>query len=249
MPATTVKIIDGYKTIEYDKCNIYVIENVVDDKFCNEIINLIETLPLKRIQHEEYNNVECFIAYSNELLKEDDEFYYEFPTKTDNRISLISNQLPITNNRLNGITNQELQRHIDTINDKMIIISKIMKEINSNICFEYNSGYNLRKIYGRTKTHTDGILEIIKDYVNFIHKENTIENYNMVRNASMIFALNDDYSGGEFHFPYHDIYMRMKKGSVIIFPPYWTHPHEVSALENDTYRYTINTWPLELMKN
>jgi hypothetical protein len=249
MPKTTVKIIDGFNTIEYDKCSIYIIENIVDDNFCNDIIKLIETLPLKKIQHEEYNNVECFIAYSNELLKEDDDFYYEFPTQNDNHISLISNQLPITNNRLNGITNEELRRHIDNINDKIIIISKIMKEINSKISFEYNSGYNLRKIYGTTKRHIDGIIDIIKDDVNFINKENVIENYNMVRNASMIFALNDDYDGGEFHFPYQDIYVRMKKGSVVIFPPYWTHPHEVSSVENNTYRYTINTWPLELLKN
>ena len=71
----------------------------------------------------------------------------------------------------------------------------------------------------------------------------------MVRNASMIFALNDDYDGGEFHFPCQDIHIRMKKGSVIIFPPYWTHPHEVSCIRNGTYRYTINTWALELLKN
>jgi hypothetical protein len=43
----------------------------------------------------------------------------------------------------------------------------------------------------------------------------------------------------------YNISLKMKKGSVIIFPPYWTHLHEVSNLENNTYRYTINTWTLE----
>ena len=249
MPTTIARVINGYKIIEYDKCNVYIIENIVDENFCNEIIKFIKTLPLKKIKYEEYNNVECFIACSNELLTKNDDFYYEFPSQNENQISLISKQFPIINNQLNGITNQELRRQIDNINEKMIIISKIMNEINSKICFEYTTGYNFRKIYGKTKTHIDGILEIIKSDVNFIYKENSIETYNMIRNASIIFALNDDYHGGEFHFPYHNIYVRMKKGSVIIFPPYWTHPHEVSALENDTYRYTINTWSLELLKS
>jgi len=249
MPATIVKVINGYRIIEYEKCNIYIIENVLDEYFCNEIINFIETIPLQKIKHREHNNVECFIAYSNKLLKENDEFYYEFPTQNENNISLISSQLPIKNNRLNGITNKELRRYIDNINEKMIIISKIISEINPNICFEYNSGYNLRKIYGSTRLHTDNILNVIKTDVNFINKKNTIKNYNMVRNASVILTLNDDYDGGEFHFPYHDIFVRMKKGSVIIFPPYWTHPHEVSAVFNNTFRYTINTWTLELLKN
>ena len=39
-----------------------------------------------------------------------------------------------------------------------------------------------------------------------------------------------------------DIKVKLKKGSVIIFPPFWTHPHETEDLLNNTYRYTINTW-------
>ena len=33
-----------------------------------------------------------------------------------------------------------------------------------------------------------------------------------------------------------------KKGQIILFPPYWTHPHFTAELKNRTYRYTINSW-------
>ena len=81
----------------------------------------------------------------------------------------------------------------------------------------------------------------ISSNINFI-KDNKKGEYAMVRNASIVFTLNDDYEGGIFHFPYYNVNVRLKKGSVIIFPPYWTHEHEVSELTNNTYRYTISTW-------
>jgi predicted 2-oxoglutarate/Fe(II)-dependent dioxygenase YbiX len=55
-------------------------------------------------------------------------------------------------------------------------------------------------------------------------------------------TLNDDYEGGQFIFPYYDITVKLKKGSVLIFPPFWTHEHSTNELENNTFRYTITTW-------
>jgi len=248
---TTIKIIEEYKVIEYDKSNIYIIENLLEADFCNKIIQLIETLPLQKIVHGDFNNVECLIAYTNELIRKDDIFYYEFPTINldKNYVSITDKYDSITNNCLNGIRNEELQKYIDDISEKMQTISNIMKEVNARICFDYNSGYNLRKIYGRTKEHTDGILNLIDSDVTFIDNSKKMDDYKMVRNASIIFALNDDYDGGEFFFPYHNIRLKMKKGSVIIFPPFWTHPHEVSCVENNTFRYTINTWSLEKLRD
>jgi hypothetical protein len=88
-----------------------------------------------------------------------------------------------------------------------------------------DSGYRLRKIHGPTKIHTDGVLE---------------EN-GMVRFASLIFALNSDYEGGEIVFPEQDVKIKLKAGQVLFFPPHWSHPHETLELHG-TYRYTINTW-------
>ena len=88
-----------------------------------------------------------------------------------------------------------------------------------------------RKLTGRTKLHTDNI---------FI---DTDKNNLHTRAMSVIIALND-YEGGEFYFPIQKKTIKLKKGQAITFPPYWTHPHEVSEPQNGTVRYTINTWLL-----
>jgi hypothetical protein len=72
-----------------------------------------------------------------------------------------------------------------------------------------------------------------------------VDNYRMIRFMSIIFALNDNHDGGIFRFPNHDISIKLKRGSVLLFPPFWTHPHEVSTVYNNTHRYTINTWALQ----
>jgi len=225
--------VNGYNVVAYEKSNIYVIENVFDNTFCRDIIKLIETLPLFKDLHSRIQNVECFIAYTTQLLKEDDSLYYSFLDKTN-----------MYTNRLNGITHDELQTHVNNINEKMKMVADIMKQVNHRVLLNYNTGYNLRKIYGCTQTHSDGLAAIQTSDVNFING-NIIDKYKMVRNASIIISLNDDYDGGIFNFPLHDISFKMKKGSVVIFPPYWTHPHEVSTVENGTFRYTINTWSCE----
>lgn len=91
-----------------------------------------------------------------------------------------------------------------------------------------DSGYCLRKIYGSTRFHVDGIFNDSKDRDNY-------------RIMSVIIALNDDYEGGEFFFPTQEKSCKLKKGQCIAFPPYWTHEHGVTAPQNGV-RYTINTW-------
>jgi predicted 2-oxoglutarate/Fe(II)-dependent dioxygenase YbiX len=88
---------------------------------------------------------------------------------------------------------------------------------------------NYRKIYGNTRIHIDGVAS----------KSQSIS---AKRNLSIIICLNDDYEGGEFNFPVQNRCIKLKKGQLIAFPPYWTHPHYTNDLKNDTFRYTINTW-------
>lgn len=45
------------------------------------------------------------------------------------------------------------------------------------------------------------------------------------RFLAFLFYLNDDFEGGETIF-YPECVIRPKKGSVLIFPPYWMFPHE-----------------------
>ena len=93
----------------------------------------------------------------------------------------------------------------------------------------YDKTFQIRKIYGPTRNHTDGIY-------------NNNESKDKIRHSSCIICLNDDYIGGEFIFEKQNFKYKMSKNDIIIFPPYYTHPHLTLPLENRTYRYTINTW-------
>jgi len=117
------------------------------------------------------------------------------------------------------------------------IINKVVEKLkNYNIICNGDSGYCYRKIFGPTRLHKDGIyFQIDKEYIP-IHQ---------IRNMSVIICLNEDYEGGEFYFPKQDRKIKLKKGNIIAFPPYWTHHHMTYPLLNNTYRYTINTWLYE----
>ena len=121
-------------------------------------------------------------------------------------------------------------------NDLFIVINNFIQFIfqKYGILSKGDSGYCLRKIYGPTRLHSDGILDYNTDDSNVSTKR--------LRNLSVIIALNGDYDNGEFYFPSQDKLIKLKKGQIIAFPPYWTHPHTVFTPTNGTYRYTINTW-------
>ena len=88
---------------------------------------------------------------------------------------------------------------------------------------------NYRKIYGNTRLHVDGV-------------NSKSKSMSAKRNLSIIICLNDDYEGGDFVFPTQKRHIKLKKGQLIAFPPYWSHPHYTNDLKNGTFRYTINTW-------
>lgn len=96
-----------------------------------------------------------------------------------------------------------------------------------------DDGYTLRKFFGGTKLHTDGIHSKSGGFTN------------AVRCLSLIIVLNDDYDGGIFNFPNQGIKFKVKKGEAVMFPPYWTHPHSVTSVGEGQARYAINTWVLE----
>lgn len=113
-------------------------------------------------------------------------------------------------------------------------IFKIIKKYNNYININGDTKYILRKIYGKTDCHIDEVRAIDNIYF-----------FNQIRSLSTILNLNDNYDGGEFNFPIQNINHKLKEGSVILFPPFWTHPHEVSNVGIDQYRYTITTWGTE----
>jgi hypothetical protein len=142
----------------------------------------------------------------------------------------------IENKKFGAIIDKEIYKVVNNIIKRIIEVNPDIADIGSD------SGYQLRKIHGSTRGHVDSIFP---DKIPDNEKSPSIY-VRSVRKASLIIALNSDYEGGEFYFPTQGIdKIKLKKGQAILFPPYWTHPHGVSKPENNTFRYTINTWLTE----
>jgi len=137
---------------------------------------------------------------------------------------------------LNDSTSQTIEYEIrKDINEKLYgIMNKLIHSIckKRNLTITSDSGFQFRKIYGETQMHTDGIFRSYGESIEF----------GEARLMAVIIALNGDYDGGQFYFPNQDVTIKLKKGQIITFPPFWTHPHATKTLENNTFRYTINTW-------
>ena len=138
----------------------------------------------------------------------------------------------------NNIKDIEKRRDIDSQLFKVVstIVKKVSKKIKLHI--DEDSGYCLRKIHGATRRHRDGIHT----------KKSILTGKNLARNLSIIIALNDDYEDGEFYFPNQGRKFTLKKYQAVAFPPYWTHPHQVSE-PSGGHRYTVNTWCAEFLNN
>jgi hypothetical protein len=117
-------------------------------------------------------------------------------------------------------------------------IFEIMTKCNPYINITGDTYYILRKIYGETQLHTDEVRAIHTNYF-----------FNQIRCLAAVIALNDNFEGGVFKFPHQNIEHKMKKGSVILFPPFWTHPHQITTVGENQYRYTITTWGTENIIN
>jgi len=189
----TKKYINNHRIIQLET-NVFVIENVISDSLCDELIYLINNSPVifRELSIEKTNNTECFELLLN-TLQEDKYKKYD---------SLI---FPIAHNCFD-----------------------LIQRIRGQIKIRNDCGYSIRKFYGKTHEHIDW----------------TYGNKNEYRVLSTIISLNDNYEGGLFNFTNHNISYKLKKGSALLFPPYWTHPHNVTAVKPGQYRYTINTWAL-----
>ena len=135
-------------------------------------------------------------------------------------------------NPLDNIENKDFAMAID--NEIFEFVGKIIEKLAHKLPavgkIGNDSGYNLRKIHGATRPHIDDNFDGYKP--SYTQSE--------IRKMSLIIAINGDYDGGEFYFSRQDVKIKLKKGQAIIFPPYWTHPHETGELLNNTCRYTIN---------
>lgn len=50
------------------------------------------------------------------------------------------------------------------------------------------------------------------------------------RSLNVLFYLSEDLEGGETFFPVQDVQVQPTTGRMILFPPYWTHPHSAKPV-------------------
>lgn len=121
----------------------------------------------------------------------------------------------------------------DLIYRRLNAVLNAFRSIRPDFKGSQDTGYTLRHIYGGTREHSDGIHSKTAGFTKY------------VRCLSCIAILNDDYDGGIFNFTAQNLKFKVKKGEVVMFPPYWTHPHSVTSVGEGQARYAINTWILE----
>lgn len=118
-------------------------------------------------------------------------------------------------------------------------IFELVTGYNNRINVSAQTLFELRKVYGETRLHQDGVFDMpvsINDSPTKIRS---------VRSLTIVITLNDDFNGGVYHFPNQNVSIKPKKGTAILFPPYYTHPHQVSQIEPGKYRYICSSWGLD----
>jgi hypothetical protein len=132
-----------------------------------------------------------------------------------------------------------IEKHIDImVKDKMRELFKLVSNYNPDITVVGESQFELRKVYGRTRLHKDGIFDNLFTLSN-------LQKIKSIRSLTMVITLNDDFEGGIYDFPNQNVAFKPKKGTAICFPPYYTHPHSVSQVEQNKYRYICSAWGLD----
>jgi hypothetical protein len=140
----------------------------------------------------------------------------------------------VNENEVPQITEYFIKKITELI-DEMIFLKKVPLTGITNI--------EIRKVYGETRLHPDGTC------TNLVIHPTRNHNIKIVRSLTIVGVLNDDYDGGEYYFPAQNVKLKLKAGSFVIFPPYWTHPHSVSKIITkpncNEYRYIVSTWGLD----
>jgi prolyl 4-hydroxylase len=61
------------------------------------------------------------------------------------------------------------------------------------------------------------------------------------RDISIVGYLNDDFTGGETFFDRQNLKFKPQQGSVIVFPAYYTHPHQALPVSRGR-KYVFTSW-------
>ena len=109
----------------------------------------------------------------------------------------------------------------------------IVEKINNHVSFFFSKDVSLNTIHAQ-KFQTGGLGHVHSDNTD----ENGDSNHFEINKYAAIIYLNDQYSGGEVFFPEHEMDVRPKAGSLVLFPGGKENIHGVREITSGL-RYTI----------
>jgi len=121
---------------------------------------------------------------------------------------------------------------IEVIKEKISNVPFLKGLVEKHECF--SSSFDIRLSYGPTRLHIDG--------TNARFYKNDIDSFIFSRVATLILTLSDNKD--IIHFPEQNIHLPLEKGSLLLFPSYWTHPHYTTH-DSLSKRLSLQTWLLE----
>jgi len=122
-------------------------------------------------------------------------------------------------------------------NEMKLVYDNIFNGINNSFIHYSTSLYPAS---ARNIKSSEGLLSILK-YSNAGYLPQHQDQGVSSRVLSTVGYLNDNYSGGEIHFPYVNVTVKPEAGSVIFFPSNFVYVHEVRPMISGT-RYAIPQW-------
>jgi predicted 2-oxoglutarate/Fe(II)-dependent dioxygenase YbiX len=147
-------------------------------------------------------------------------------------IETVDNQVRSNDLLRLGGTNPTLEAANQSILNQLSIVQQLLFQV-YGIKFPYAEPctilrYRPGQFY---KRHIDNIL--------LASRFEEIEQGIPTRDISVVGYLNDDFEGGETYFDRQDVKVQPEAGAVLVFPAYFTHPHEsLPILQGEKYAFT-----------
>lgn len=98
-----------------------------------------------------------------------------------------------------------------------------------------------RKKYAIADVANDEGYQVLKYRPNEFYKRHVDDSKHKRRVVSGIIYLNDDYEGGELHFPFLDYKLKPKANTAVLFPSNFCFEHEACPVISGT-KYAAVTW-------
>ena len=126
----------------------------------------------------------------------------------------------------------EWQKRINyEVPDKIKPLADLIR-LNLRLTIYGDPGYIFQKIEGDSNITIDCIRDANADVVP----------KDKIKCLTIIVALNEFDSNTDLYFPKQGVSIKLKKGEIVVFPPYWTHPYKIRTTDPNSVVYTMKTW-------